>query len=583
MDISFFFGFSYLCFFACMIYYFLNRSRGNNKFNKPSILLFSFRIGIIFCYTFIVFLFISNIKQIYRKIYDMESLVLINGAMFVIFVSVVFLAFSLKHSREYFFKLPYPSRSESRRGSIKLGKILYKNHKKYNFYLDLEDLTQHMFICGITGSGKSNLVQHFLLKFTRKHSLPFLLAEFKGEYQFLQERIPNLLILKPGENFSINMFNPEGADAQVHAERIFQIFESGGIFDGIEYSPQMERVFVDILNKVCNKKENRNWTHFQEICRYNRNHSKDPTLEKSIQAIENRIRRYNIGTLKKIFSTESMMGARSLFNHNILLDLSSIIRLGGEKQDALFFLNMVLKYLWDKNVSEGSEDYNGIRHMTIIEDAQYFAPERGGEKVRLSTYLEDIALLLRGTGECLISLATRPNISREILANCGILACFQTHLQKDTMVELLNLQEDRKEYLSMLKKGVCIVRVNSIEYPFVLKIPHIKRNWISREIIEKNNQSMLEEHLSLMKKKHKNKKYRLSEKFIPTQFRENLIDHGKTEKSNTESESERNFCSICGREITTGCKYCATCISITEAEEREIKKLEYFLEKIVKE
>jgi len=41
-----------------------------------------------------------------------------------------------------------------------------------------------------------------------------------------------------------------------------------------------------------------------------------------------------------------------------------------------------------------------------------------------TSYIEDIALLLRETGECLISLATRPNISREILANCGVLVSF---------------------------------------------------------------------------------------------------------------------------------------------------------------
>ncbi|MHA1724929.1 MAG: hypothetical protein ACTSXH_08830, partial [Promethearchaeota archaeon] len=158
-------------------------------------------------------------------------------------------------------------------------------------------------------------------------------------------------------------------------------------------------------------------------------------------AIENRIRRYTLGSLKKIFGTKSKLSMRQLFSQNVLIDLSSIIRLGGEKQDALFFFNMILKYLWDKNVTTGSEDYTGIKHLTIIEDAQYFAPDKGTEKIRLTTYLEDIALLLRGTGECLISLATRPNISKEILANCGILACFQTHFQKDLMVELLNLEE----------------------------------------------------------------------------------------------------------------------------------------------
>ena len=35
----------------------------------------------------------------------------------------------------------------------------------------------------------------------------------------------------------------------------------------------------------------------------------------------------------------------------------------------------------------------------------------------LYEYLGDFTLLQRGTGECLITIATRPNISKEILAN----------------------------------------------------------------------------------------------------------------------------------------------------------------------
>ncbi|MHA1804701.1 MAG: hypothetical protein ACTSU4_09215, partial [Promethearchaeota archaeon] len=49
----------------------------------------------------------------------------------------------------------------------------------------------------------------------------------------------------------------------------------------------------------------------------------------------------------------------------------------------------------------------------------------------------------------------------------------------------------QKSYLSMLKKGTCILRVNSIETPFVLEIPLVKRKWISRELIELNNQAIM--------------------------------------------------------------------------------------------
>jgi hypothetical protein len=195
--------------------------------------------------------------------------------------------------------------------------------------------------------------------------------------------------------------------------------------------------------------------------------------------------------MKAIFDTDSTLSISKLFNQNVILDLSSIIRLGGEKEDALFFLNMVLKYLWDKNLTKGATNYDGINHITIIEDAQYFAPQDISKKSKLTTYLEDIALLQRGTGECLITIATRPNISKEILANNGVVLTFKNHIEKDIMCELLNLDTEKKNYLSILEEGYCIIRVNSIKEPFLLGIPFIRRDPRNVSDIIKKNRSIL--------------------------------------------------------------------------------------------
>jgi len=90
--------------------------------------------------------------------------------------------------------------------------------QKYKFLLSIKDLEKHMFICGSTGTGKSNFMQNFLINFTKQHKTPFFLVEFKGEYHFLQEKLKNLIILWPGENFSINIFDPLNSNPKIHAE-----------------------------------------------------------------------------------------------------------------------------------------------------------------------------------------------------------------------------------------------------------------------------------------------------------------------------------------------------------------------------
>ncbi|MFX1392642.1 MAG: ATP-binding protein [Promethearchaeota archaeon] len=478
---------------------------------------------------------------------------LINISIVFLVSSTILVIYSFNFEERYVLKLDCPARKKSK-GTINIGKITHENKSKYNFYLKIEDLEQHMFVCGATGTGKSNFLQNFLLHFVKKHDIPFLITEFKGEYQFLQEKIKDLVILKPGENFSINIFDPENSNPEVHAERVFQIFESGGLLEGIEYSPQMERTFVDILNKVCPVPENRNWERFFELSEKYYKATKDITFLKSVVAVQNRIRRYGLGTLKDIFVKKSGINAKDLFEHNVLLDLSSIIRLGGEKEDALFFLNMILKYLWDKNIEFGSKNYKSIKHITIIEDAQYFAPEELSSRTKLTSYIEDIALLLRGTGECLISLATRPKISKEILANCGVLVSFQNHMQKDLMQELLNLKDWQKEYLSMLKKGECIVRVNSIEKPFILQTEYVERSWLSDDEIMENNQKIIESKINTL---------------------ENKITK---ELEVIESNINKKFCKFCYEEIKDNSEYCEICSQAIEEAEHEERERKQFKE-----
>ncbi|MFX0006660.1 MAG: ATP-binding protein, partial [Candidatus Hermodarchaeota archaeon] len=304
--------------------------------------------------------------------------ILFNLANMLYSASVIFFLLSLLHTDEKIIDLEIPPQLGNRKGDIPIGRVLKGKAKKQKYYLAIRDLEKHMFICGATGTGKSNFLQNFLIHFTKIHKIPFFLVEFKGEYHFLQTKINDVLILWPGENFSINIFNPGVVNPVIHAERIFDILKSGKFLDdSAEFSPQMEKVLVEILVKVCENKKFQSWKGFEYYCQdyLKKNKNQIPMLSQTLISIKNRVRRFSIGPLKNLFENRNEIDIKDLFKKNIILDLSSIIRLGGEKEDALFFLNMILKYLWDKNLTRGAYNFKGIQHITIIEDAQYFAPQ----------------------------------------------------------------------------------------------------------------------------------------------------------------------------------------------------------------
>lgn len=486
-SVNIYFAFIIFLLILTIFYYFLRKKEYPS--NKYKYFLFFFQI--IMCSLFIanleLFIPTQNLKSFEYLIISSLSHLFLLGSV-ILFISSFFIA------EQAIIELDKPSRYKSRKGSIEMGKVMKKKRKKHKFFLSLKDLERHMFVCGATGTGKSNFLQYFLMNLKKHYNIPFLLVEFKGEYIYLQDIIEDLLVIRPGENFSMNIFNPEGANPEIHAERIFDILKSGQFLDEhAEFSPQMQKVLVDILTIVCRDPQIQSWKGFYKQCEKYLDDQKKiiPMVHQTLISIRNRIRRFSIGPLKAVFAKRHKLKIKDLFDKNILIDLSSIIRLGGEKEDALFFLNMILKYLWDKNLTYGAYNFQGIKHITIVEDAQYFAPKDKSSQTKITSYLEDIALLQRGTGECLISIATRPNISAEILANCGVLITFKNYMSKDFLSKLLNLSEEDEDYLSYLEEGQCIARVNSIKKPFLLWIPYIERHWLKRGDINRKNKLIL--------------------------------------------------------------------------------------------
>ena len=487
-----FFILSLICLMNSIIYWFYKK-RGYSLTFYTICLISNFTLTLGFFIYDLFFFIQTNPIDILIKFNDIIGFIfLFNISVIWLGISIIIFILSLLKSSKFILNLEPPSYIEAKEGNVKIGRVIRKKGSKYFYHLSLKDLEKHLFVCGSTGTGKSNFLQYFLINFKNIFKIPFFLVEFKGEYHFMQKMIEDLIVLWPGENFSINIFDPDGVDPLIHSERIFDIFKSGKFLDeNSEYSPQMEKVLIEILAKTCADKKYQSWEGFEKCCNIylDDNQKSIPMLKQTLISLNNRLRRFSQGPLKALFEPNDKITLDYLFKMNVILDLSSIIRLGGEKEDALFFLNMILKYLWDKNLAKGALDYEGIKHLTIIEDAQYFAPQGLIKKSKLTSYLEDIALLQRGTGECLITLATRPDISKEILANNGVVLTFKNHIEKEIMCELLNLDIEKRNYLSALEEGQCIIRVNSLKDPFILHIPLIKREPLTVfEIIKKNEQ-----------------------------------------------------------------------------------------------
>ena len=116
---------------------------------------------------------------------------------------------------------------------LNIGKILWNGQSVNKFYLPESALNRHAFICGMTGSGKTNTLFNLL----ETASVPFIVIEpVKGEYRALVSKYPDMQVYSMkvesdiGKNLSMLRINPfwfpENTSIAFHVDSIKTIIAS---------------------------------------------------------------------------------------------------------------------------------------------------------------------------------------------------------------------------------------------------------------------------------------------------------------------------------------------------------------------
>ncbi len=391
----------------------------------------------------------------------------------IIFLYNLILKIILKQKKIPSIELEKPDFKNYSKGTINLGTIFYNREILKKFKLNIEDLKRHIIIYGQTGTGKTTLLNNFLHQFEKKYpNIPFILFEFKGEYKELMKDVKSINVIRPGLNFYFNPFDNDIFPEDNYVEILFDALKSCQIIESnSDFSPQMEKVLIDTLRIVCSNKKMQSWDYFFKILKiYTEKKKNDiPQLNQTIISITNRLRRYYDGPLKSLFNFSSKTKKISdLLKKNCIIDLGNILNLGGSKEDVIFFANLVLKWIWEYNMKK--RPTNELEHLTIFEDASYIASKKMLETTKISTYLEDIAMLLRGKGEALITLTTTLDISKNIIRNSGSKFFFKFNEKNEDVIHFLGFQSNFPLKANELITGYCLAKIDSIPDAFLLKI-----------------------------------------------------------------------------------------------------------------
>lgn len=428
----------------------------------------------------------------------------------------------LSLNEEVEFGLNY-SATEKINDRIPIGNLVQSGniHKEIEISLDKKELSKHIFVCGVTGSGKTTTCMSILTQ----SNLPFLVIEpAKTEYRVLANSNRDILVFTLGRDdiapFRLNpleffptetisshidmvkasieaSFDMEAAIPQIIEASLYQCYEKCGwdihsntnkfytdpFADGVYAFPTLSDL-ITMTEKVV------------------KDQGFDERLKNDyLGSIRARLMGLVIGAKGEMLNTKRSIDFRDLINRKVIIELDNI-RSGTEKSLIMGFilsnLNEALKSTYKKNPS--------FKHITLVEEAhrllsKYMPGDSLNKKNGVETFADMLAEI-RKYGESLIIADQIPDkMTPDVLKNTNTKIVHKIFAQddKEAIGNTMSLSQEQKSFLSHLVTGRAIVFSQGWEKSIQVQI---------KQICDTTKSSIKEEELRLLVLRYYGKNYR---------------------------------------------------------------------------
>ncbi|HRZ82491.1 MAG TPA: ATP-binding protein, partial [Candidatus Hydrogenedentes bacterium] len=386
---------------------------------------------------------------------------------------------------------------------VEIGHIIHKRSvlEDAPFSIGRRALTKHGFICGVTGSGKTNTVMGIL----RQGSVPFMVIEpAKSEYRQLQGAFPNPRVFTLG-NESISPFrlNPfefcRGVEILTHIDHLKAVFNAAfpmyasmpylleeaivevyldkgwelaastnryfdvdSVDDATDYYPMLE----DLLSKIDQVVERKKYA--QEL-----------TMDLSA-ALKARLSSLLCGSKGLMLNTRRSTPMAELLGENVVLELKYI----GDDDEKAFVMGLIFSRLYEHRES-AQDTSDDLRHITVIEEAHRLL-KRVPEVASLETAnargkaVETFANILseiRAYGEGILVVDQIPaKLTPDVLKNTSLKIVHRILAQddRDSVGATMTLTPEQNRELPLLRTGEVVVHREDLDKPFMVKVPAVK-------------------------------------------------------------------------------------------------------------
>lgn len=401
----------------------------------------------------------------------------------------------LSLNEEVEFGLNY-EKPDSENNRIELGCLIQNGNelKESPVYLDKSDLDKHIFVAGVTGSGKTTTCQKIL----KSSDMPFLVIEpAKTEYRVMYRQDKDIKIFTLGDNQTA----PITMNPLIFYPRESITSRVDMICACIESAFEMEAAIPQIIEQALYKSyeekgwdiySNQNYIYSEEEC-FDGSGKAFPTISELIencekvvneQGFDDRLKNDYIGSIKArllgltsggkgfLLNTNSSVDFMDLLNYKVVFELENI-RSAAEKSLIMGFILINLsEAIREKYMLDGK-----FKHITLVEEAhrllsKYQAGENPAKKQSVEMF-SDMLAEIRKYGESLVIVDQIPNkLTPDVLKNTNTKIIHRIFAadDKEAVGNTVMLKEEQKDFLSNLPTGRAIYFTTGTDKAIQIKI-----------------------------------------------------------------------------------------------------------------
>jgi uncharacterized protein len=413
-------------------------------------------------------------------------------------------------------------------GTIAVGEVLDSGQRPAGpFVLPLDSLNRHVFVCGATGSGKSQTVRT-LLEAATGAGIPWLVVEpAKAEYRLMAARLAGpdgtagpdgvggagavqVVRIRPGESDGIaaglNPLEPAPDSAgrrfplQTHADLVKALFIAS--FRSDEPFPQvlsaaLTRVYEDAgwdlaLGETVTPDANPSYPNLTDLQRAATRIVQEIGYSQRVTDdvlgfIKVRLSGLRLGTTGRFLVGGHQLDFGQLLRTNAVLEIEDV----GDDSDKAFLMGTVLIRLVehlrmanraDRADPGGLAGQGGLRHLTVIEEAHRLLRRQegsggagsGGAAGHAVEMFAGLLAEIRAYGEGLIIAEQIPDrLIQDVIKNTAVKITHRLPAadDRDAVGATMNMTKAQNRFLVTLKPGEAAVFADGMDYPLLTQMP----------------------------------------------------------------------------------------------------------------